>query len=158
MKLMNEEDLLRRENWAEVYSNMPDCVEEGMHMAFDRIRARRVQHRKWRSVAVCAACALVALGIGAWALQPGEDVPDRIEEAHILAPVTTAPVAVDERILTYESIVYAGKEDVVFHVAENCSMANGDLVELPLITAQEFGKDACEQCCAGIKIPEAQAE
>lgn len=146
----NEEDLLRRENWAEVYSDVPPCVENGMNMAFNRIRAQRRQARKWRSVAACAACAVLALGLGIWAIQPDGNAPDRIADPHIQAPASMQPG--EKQVLEADAAVYTTKQDAAFHVRRDCSVAQADMVELPLITAQEFGKTACEHCCANVEF------
>ena len=142
--MRNEEDLLRRENWAEVYSDVPPCVENGMNIAFNRIRAQRRQARKRWSVVACAACAVLALGVGIWAVQPAGNAPDRIADPHIQAPVSFEP---HERILLYaDSQVYCTKADDCFHITRQCPDVAEDAVELQIVTALEFGKTACERC------------
>jgi len=146
----NEEDLLRRENWAEVYSDVPPCVENGMNMAFNRIRAQRRQARRRRSVAACAACAVLALGLGIWAIQPDGNAPDRIADPHIQAPVSVQPE--EKLVLEAGSAVFTTKQDSAFHVRRDCLAAQEEMVELPLVTAQEFGKTACKHCCANVEF------
>lgn len=143
MNRMDEMDALRKENWGEVYREVPQSVNDGVQLAFARIRAHERRRKQiYRAVSV-AACLCVALGVGAVALKGrGSDAPDRV----------AAPV-VQMRLLARDEIVYACKEDACFHLKADCAQRRGDLVELLLETALEFEKELCPACGAGVELP-----
>lgn len=143
MKRINETDVLREEKWSDVYRKVPESVNEGVLLAFERIRIRE-RRRRWTLRAVSlAACLCLVMGAGALVLGGRRDGVD-----HVTAP------AAQVRVLTENTIVYASMEDEYFHVYKACSEICGEPVELPLITALEFEKRLCPVCGANVLLPE----
>ena len=143
MNRIDEFDTLRKEDWAGVYDDVPPVVYEGVQMAFDRIRVHERRRKQGLRLISIAACLCVALGVGAVALRSGPvDAPDRV-----LAPI------VQKRILARDEIVFASKLDTCFHIKQDCEKAKGELVELQVMTAQEFEKSLCSTCGAGVGLP-----
>lgn len=143
MNRIDEFDALRRENWDSVYADVPSSVEEGVQLAFERIRAHERRRKQTLRLISMAACLCVALGVGAVALRSGPaDAPDRVA-----ASVT------DVRILARDEAVYASKVDACFHIKPDCGKVQGEAVELRLLTALEFEKGLCPDCGAGVGLP-----
>lgn len=143
MNRIEEFDALRKEDWSGVYRDVPQSVNEGVQLAFARIHAREKRRRQAFRLVSVAACLCVALGMGAVALRSGPaDAPDRV----------AAPVA-DVRILARDETVYASRADACFHVKPDCSAAQGEIVELQMVTALEFEKGLCPSCGAGVALP-----
>lgn len=142
MNRIDEFDALRKENWDDLYADVPGSVSEGVQLAFERIRVYERRRKQGLRLISIAACLCVALGAGAVALRSGPaKVPDRVA-----APVT------DVRILARDEIVHASKTDDFFHIKRDCAKAQGESVELQLITALEFEKKLCAECGAGVAL------
>lgn len=143
MNRIEEFDALRNENWDGVYADVPQSVNEGVQLAFARIRAHERRRKQTFRLISMAACLCVVLGVGAVALRSGPaDAPDRVA-----APVT------ELRILPRDEIVHASKADACFHIKPDCSKIEGETVELQLMTALEFEKRLCPACGAGVALP-----
>lgn len=143
MNRIEEFDVLRNENWDSVYADVPQSVHEGVQLAFERIHAHERRRKQTFRLISMAACLCIVLGVGAVALRSGPaDAPDRVA-----SPVT------DIRILTRDEAVYASKTDAYFHIKKNCPAAQGEDVELQLMTALEFEKKLCTACGAGVALP-----
>ena len=143
MNRIEEFDAMRNENWDGVYADVPQSVNEGVHLAFERIRAHERRRKQTFRLISMAACLCVVLGVGAVALRRGPaDAPDRVA-----APIT------ETRILARDELVHASKEDGCFHVRPDCEKALGETVELQLMTALEFEKSLCPACGAGVGLP-----
>lgn len=143
MNRIDEFDALRREDWGEVYADVPQTVNEGVQLAFERIRAYERRRKQGLRLISIAACLCVVLGVGAVALRSNPvKAPDRVA-----APLT------DVYILARDETVYASKADACFHVKADCAKAQGETVELQLMTALEFEKNLCAECGAGVALP-----
>lgn len=143
MNRIEEFDSLRNEEWDKVYADVPPSVNEGVQLAFERIRAYERRRKQGLRLISIAACLCVVLGVGAVALRSAPaKAPDRV----------AAPIS-ESRILARDEIVYASKEDACFHVRGDCPKAQGENVELQLMTALEFEKKLCDECGAGVGLP-----
>lgn len=142
MKRINDTDVLRNEKWSEVYRETPESVNEGVLLAFERIRILE-RRRRWmlRGVSL-AACLCLVMGVGALMLGGRREGVD-----HVTEPAAQA------RVLTEDAIVYASMQDEYFHVYKACSEQRGEAVELPLVTALEFEKRLCPVCGANVLLP-----
>ena len=142
MNKIREMDPLRREDWANVYSDVPEEVNIGVKLAFARIRRREARRKKIVRIAACAAALALTVGVCSLALGRRQtDAPDRV----------SVPVA-DARILTGGDIVYASNGDDCFHVHGECPEASETAVQLPLVTALEFEKTLCPVCGVNVQI------
>jgi len=141
MNRIDEFDALKNADWSGVYRDVPQSVNEGVQMAFARIRAHERRRRFTLRMISVAACLCVLVGTGAMVLGRNRHSADRVA-----APVTELPV------LTSESIVYASLNDPCFHVHAGCSRIQGEAVELQVITAMEFEKELCTGCGANVQI------
>lgn len=143
MNRIEEFDALRKENWADVFADVPPAVNEGVHLAFERIHAHERRRKRGLRLISIAACLCVALGVGAVALRsaPGK-APDRV----------AAPIA-ETRILARDELVHASMGDPCFHVRTDCGQIQGETVELQLMTALEFEKSLCPVCGEGVGLP-----
>ena len=135
----DERDELFALDWSKVYANVPGAVDDGVRIAFMRIRESRRRRLRTLRIAACAACAVIAVGAAALLLRGGGSAPDRV--------VPLAPEAVT---LTDDSVVYASREDAHFHLKADCARAEGETVALKYVTAREFEKTACSACGASI--------
>lgn len=143
MKRNEESDDLFREDWSQVYGEMPDSVRDGVVGAFARIRAHQARRRRVRRALLCAACLALALGALKLALSGRQNVPDRVAQ----------PPA-EATALNEMDAVYAAKDDPCFHLERGCDARRGALVELKLITALEFEKALCPVCGANVRLPD----
>lgn len=141
MKRMEASGGPRREDWAQIYSKVPEEVGDGVRIAFARIRARERRRARRMRVLACAACLVLALGAGALALSGARRPPDRV----------TPPVA-DADAPDLGAVVYAAKADPFFHLRPDCPRAERELVQLKLVTALEFEKAPCPDCGARVRL------
>lgn len=143
MNRIDEFDALRNENWDGVYADVPQSVNEGVQLAFARIRAHERRRKQTFRLISIAACLCIALGVGAVALRSGPaDAPDRVA-----SPVT------ELKVLARDEVVHASKVDACFHIKADCSKIEGEAVELQLMTALEFEKSLCPACGVGVALP-----
>ena len=131
----DERDELLTLDWSKVYANVPDAVDDGVRVAFLRIRERRRRRARTLRLTACAACLLVLVGAAAMALRGGESAPDRV-----------VPLAPESIRLNDDSEVYASRDDARYHVRPECPQAGDEVVSLKLITAKEFEKTLCPVC------------
>ena len=127
MKQTDDRDALRERDWKSVWARTPDCVTDGMHAAFDRIHARELRRRQARRIALCAACAVLALGMAAYGVRARMN--DRLD--HVAQP------KIEALVLTQDSEVFAANADPCFHIRADCPKAGGGCVALKLISALE---------------------
>ena len=137
----NDRDMLRELDWSKVYASVPGAVDDGVRVAFLRIRQRRARRQRMVRWAACAACLALAVGAAALFLNRQENAPDRVVP---LAPEMTA--------LDGDSEVYASREDAHFHLRPDCAKIEGEAVALKLVTALEFEKELCSDCGANVVI------
>lgn len=144
MNRIDEIDALRDQDWSKVYAEVPDAVNEGVQMAFARIHAYERRRKFTLRALACAACLAVVIGTGSLVLGGKEAAaPDRV----------AAPVA-EVRVLAPDELVWAAPEDAYFHIYAGCPQAQGEHVELQLVTAREFEKEICRTCGANVQLPE----
>lgn len=142
MNRIDEFDALRSQDWSSVYADVPDCVNEGVQLAFARIRARERRRKTMIRTLACAACLVLVVGAAALTLRREPEAPDRV-----------AAPQVQLRTLTMESTVYAAQADPYFHVDSGCSAAMAEQVQLQLVTAMEFEKEICPNCGRNVQLP-----
>lgn len=142
MKQTDNRDALRSCDWQRVWEKTPECVTDGMHAAFDRIHAREVRRRRARRIALCAACAALALGITAYGVRTR--LSNRLD--HVAQP------EIEALVLTQDSEVFAANADPCFHLHADCPQADENCVALKLVSALEFGKTLCPVCGANVVI------
>ena len=136
----NERDMLREMDWRQVYSSVPGAVNDGVQLAFMRIRQRRQRRRRTLRWIACAACLALVTGAAAFMLS-GARAPDRV-----------VPLAPEKLRLDADSDVYASRADEFFHVCPDCSKIEGKAVALKLVTALEFEKALCPSCGADVSM------
>jgi len=143
MNNIRQMDPLRGENWAGVYADVPKELNEGVQLAFARIRERERRRKRLVRMASIAACALLAVGACALGFRgrEGVDSPDHV----------TTQVA-EVTVLKGGDSVYASNGDGCFHVYASCPLAGETAVELPLVTALEFEKTLCATCGVNVRI------
>ena len=143
MNNIKEMDPLRRENWAELYSAVPDEVDAGVKLAFARIRRREQRRKQIVRAAACAACIALVAGVSVFALTGRQepDAPDRVAEGVAAA-----------KLISGSDVVFASRDDACFHIPAGCPSAKGNAVELQLVTALEFEKKLCGVCGANVQI------
>ena len=143
MNRMDEFDALRGEDWSKVYREVPQSVNEGVQLAFARIRARERRRKQTLRIVSMAACLCLVLGAGALVLGRGGNSTDRV-----------FPPTVAAQQLAGDSIVYASLEDGCFHLHTGCGQIHGEAVQLQLVTALEFEKKICPACGANALLPD----
>lgn len=143
MSRIDSFDALKKEDWKRAYADVPDCVEEGVYLAFARIRARERRRKSAVRALACAACLVVLIGAAGLALRRDQEPIDRV----------AAPRA-ELQMLAEDSIVYAAQADPYFHLRRSCPSAMAEQVQLKLITALEFEKEICPECGANVRLPE----
>ena len=137
----DERDELRMLDWSKVYGNVPGAVDDGVRVAFLRIRERRARRMRLIRIAASAACLVIIAGAAAFMLRGRESAPDYV-----------APLAPEVIRLTNDSEVYASREDAYFHLRPECPRAGEAAVALKLITAREFEKTLCPICRGGAEV------
>lgn len=137
----DEQDDLRMLDWSKVYANVPGAVDDGVRVAFLRIRERRKKRLRMLRMTACAACALIAVGAAAFMLRGGERAPDRV-----------VPLAPEMVVLNDDSEVYASREDAHFHMSAACEKIEGEAVALKFVTAREFEKTVCPACGGNVLL------
>ena len=137
----NDRDMLRDLDWSKVYASVPGAVDDGVRVAFLRIRQRRMRRQKALRWVACAACLVLLVGAAALFLNREENAPDRVIP---LAPEMTA--------LDSDAEVYASREDAHFHTRMDCPRIEGEAVALKLVTAMEFEKTVCPDCGANVLL------
>jgi len=142
MSRIDEFDALRNEDWSRVYADVPHCVNEGVQLAFARIRARERRRRATARTLAFAACFVLVFGAAGLMLRRDPDTTDRV-----------AAPQVELRSLNYDSIVYAAQADPYFHINSRCSAAMAEQVKLQLVTALEFQKEICSICGGNVQLP-----
>ena len=145
MNNIRELDPLRRENWSQVYADVPEEVDLGVRLAFARIR--RHEMRKKRTIRILSAAACIALAVGVCAA--GLSSRKTTDPTDVVA----AP-PVEKLVLCADDIVLSSAGDPCFHVYSACSHVGETAVELPLVTALEFEKTLCETCGVNAVIQE----
>lgn len=142
MSRIDEFDALKNENWSQLYAEVPPCVNEGVQLAFARIRARERRRRATVRTLALAACLVLVFGAAGMMLRRDPDTTDRV-----------AAPQVELRSLNYDSNVYAAQADPYFHVHSRCSAAMAEQVKLQLVTALEFQKEICPSCGGNVQLP-----
>jgi hypothetical protein len=69
MTRIDEFDALRKENWDDLYADVPSSVSEGVQLAFERIRVYERRRKQGLRLISVAACLCVVLGAGAIAFR-----------------------------------------------------------------------------------------
>ena len=140
---IREMDPLRSENWAGVYSDVPEEVNAAVHLAYLRIRRHEMRRKRMVRSLAAAACAVIAVGACTAVIsgRKGAESPD-----HVTTPVQ------EITLLQQEDIVYSSNDDNCFHVYAECPLAKENAVELQLVTALEFDKTICKTCGANAEI------
>ena len=131
----DERDELKHLDWSKIYADVPGAVDDGVRVAFLRIRERRMKRMRTLRLAACAACLVIVAGAAGFMLRGGQSAPDRV-----------VPLAPETIRLTDDSEVYASREDECFHLRPECPQAGEDAVALKLVTAREFEKKLCPVC------------
>lgn len=142
MNRIEDFDALRSQDWSSVYADVPDCVNEGVQLAFARIRAHERRRKNTMRVLACAACLVLVAGVAGITLRREPEAPDRVAAAQLQL-----------RTLAMESVVYAAQADACFHVDSGCSAAMAEQVQLQLVTALEFEKELCPVCGRNVQLP-----
>ena len=135
---MRENDRLHALDWSRVYADIPGAVEDGVGVAFLRIRGYRNRRRR---ILRWAACAALVIGAAAILLRGGAGAPDRV------VPLAPEPVRLND-----DSQVFASRADACFHVRADCVKIEGEAVVLKLVTAVEFEKALCPVCGANARV------
>lgn len=142
MNQTDKQDFLKDLDWSGVYADVPDSVSAGAQYAFLRIRQRE-KRRKFiiRSLSA-AACFVLMLSVGIFALRSPGKAPD----------IVAAP-EISVQVLAEDDTVYAAQADHYFHIRSDCSSAMTEQVKLQLVTALEFEKEKCPVCAANVFLP-----
>lgn len=142
--IQNEKkDPLRNLDWSAVYGNVPEDFEPSVRVAFQRIRSAEKRRKNVIRFAACAAAVAVIACIGAWQVGKREFAPDHVDV------VLAAP-----DILTPDAAVFATKDDPCFHIDPACPKTIKNEVQLQLVTALEFEKTPCPDCCVNVQFEE----
>jgi len=142
--IQNEKkDPLRDLNWSAVYGNVPEDFEPSVRAAFQRIRIAERRRKNVIRFAACAAAVAVFACIGLWQMGKREFAPD---QANV---VLAAPT-----IITMDTPVFSTKDDPYLHLETACPKTIKNEVELKLVTALEFEKSPCPDCCAHVQFEE----
>ena len=142
--IQNEKrDPLRDLNWASVYSDVPEDFDPAVRIAFQRIRSHERRKKNIIRFTACAAAAAVFAGVGLWQMGKREVAPDQVNV--VLASPT---------IVTRNTPVFSTKDDPYLHVDAACPNTIENEVELQLVTALEFEKTPCPDCCVNVQFEE----
>lgn len=132
----NNRDSLRDLNWSAVYGDMPQDFEPAVRIALHRISLREKRRKTVLRIGACAAVIAVMLCIGAMQLSRRSVAPDQTNT------VLAAPT-----IVASDTFVFSTKDDPYLHLDASCPMMIENEVEIRLITAIEFEKTPCPECC-----------
>ena len=138
-----QKDPLRDLNWASVYSDVPEDFDPAVRLAFQRIRSHERRKKNIIRFTACAAALAVFAGIGLWQIGKRETAPDRV------GIVLAAPT-----VITPDTHVFSTKDDPCFHVDAACPKTIENEVEIQLLTALEFEKTPCPDCCINVQFEE----
>lgn len=142
--IQNEKrDPLRNLNWASVYSEVPEDIDPAIRIAFQRIRSHERRKKNIIRFTACAAAVALFAGVGLWQMGKREIAPDQVNV--VLASPT---------VVTSTSTVFATRNDPYLHVYLSCPKTIENEVELQLVTALEFEKTPCPDCCANVHFEE----
>jgi len=136
-----QKDPLRDLNWASVYSGVPEGFDPAVRTAFQRIRNYERRRKNIIRFAACAAAVAVCAGIGIWQLGRREIAPDQVDV------VLAAPT-----VIAMDTPVFGTKDDPYFHAYAACPKTIENEVEIQLVTALEFEKTPCPDCCANVQF------
>ena len=140
--IQNEKrDPLRDLNWASVYSEVPEDFDPAVRIAFQRIRSHERRKKNIIRFTACAAAVAVFAGVGLWQMGRREVSPDHVDV------VLAAPT-----VVTLDTSVYSTKDDPYLHMDAACPKTVDNEVELRLVTALEFEKTPCPDCCANAQF------
>ena len=132
------QDKLFKIDFDAAYPETPACIHEAICFAEKEIHQRENSMRTLRRLAGCAAAGLIILvGIAAAMFS----ISNKNSEDIVSQPVLISSGAEDA-----DDVVYASKNDPYYHRDAHCSIADENVVELPLITAIEFEKESCPRC------------
>jgi len=120
-------DKRRNVNLPEPPRSFTDAIRRG-GMEIRIYERRRKRALRFGAIAACVAASFIAILTVALRPEPVEDV--------VLSP--------DRRIAVTE--VWIHPEDECWHADEHCPQRHPDAVKVPVETAREFGKEACEKC------------
>lgn len=134
-------DPLKELNWSALYDRAPQDFDPAVRLAFKRIHAREKRKKNLLRVTACAAVLALFCGVGAWQWSKRQSVPDQVDT------VLAAPT-----LLTASSHVFSTKEDPYYHTDAACPLTLENEVALQLITAREFEKTPCPDCCANVQF------
>lgn len=141
MNQKDKQDFLKDLDWFGVYADVPDSVSAGAQYAFLRIRQREKRRRFVIRSLSAAACIVLMLCVGVFALRSPGKAPD----------IVAAP-EISVEMLEPGDTVYAAQADDYFHIRTDCSSAMAEQVRLQLVTALEFDKEKCPVCGAGVYL------
>ena len=136
-----QKDPLRDLNWASVYSDIPEDFDPAVRLAFQRIRTHEKHKKNIIRFTACAAALAVFAGIGLWQMGKREVAPDHVDV------VLAAPT-----IITPDTPVFSTRHDPYLHVDAACPKTIENEVELQLLTALEFEKTPCPDCCVNVQF------
>lgn len=137
----NNRDSLRDLNWSAVYGDMPQDFEPAVRIALHRISLREKRRKTVLRIGACAAVIAIMLGIGALQVRKRAYVPD--QSSIVLAAPT---------VVASNTLVFGTKEDPYFHLNAACPRALESEVKIQYITALEFEKSPCPECCANVQF------
>lgn len=137
----NKEDSLRDFNWSAVYGDMPQDFEPAVRIALHRVYLH--ERRRKTALRLCACAAVIAIMLGFGALQLGR---------RSLAPDQSNIVLAAPTIVASDTLVFATKDDPYLHLDASCPQTIENEVEIQLITAIEFEKIPCPECCANAQF------
>ena len=140
--IQNEKrDPLRDLNWSAVYSDVPEDFEPAIRFSFQRIRSHERRKKNIIRIAACAAAVAVFAGLGLRQMSKREIAPDHVDV------VLAAPT-----VITAHTPVFSTLDDPHLHIDSACPKTIDNEVEIQLITALEFEKTPCPDCCANAKF------
>ncbi len=128
-------------NWSAVYSGVPEDFDPAVRVAFQRIRSHEKRKKNIIRFTACAAAVAVFAGVGLWQMSKREIAPDHVDV------VLAAPT-----VITAHTPVFATLEDPYLHIDAACPKTIDNEVEIQLITALEFEKAPCPDCCANAEF------
>ena len=140
--IQNEnKDPLRDLNWSAVYGSVPDDFDPAVRLALQRVRLYEKRKKNLIRFTACAAAVAVCAGIGVWQLGRREIAPDQVDV------VLAAPT-----VIAMDTPVLATKDDPYLHIDAACPKTIENEVEIQLVTALEFEKTPCPDCCANAEF------
>ena len=136
-----QKDPLQDLNWASVFSDVPEDFDPAVRLAFQRIRTHERRKKNIIRFTACAAALAVFAGFGLWQMGKREIAPDHVDV------VLAAPT-----VVTLDTPVFSTKADPYLHVDASCPKTIENEVEIQLLTALEFEKTPCPDCCVNVQF------